>query len=104
MHLSIIIPAFNEERLIEQCLKSIYASLAANNKPGFTSEIIVVDNNSTDNTATLAKQAGVRVVFEPINQIGRARNTGAAEATGDWLLFVDADSVLNPELLADILR
>ena len=104
MHLSIIIPAFNEERLIEHCLQSVSASLAANDRPGFTSEIIVVDNNSTDNTANLARQAGAQVVFEPINQIGRARNTGAAEATGDWLLFVDADSILNPGLLADILR
>jgi glycosyltransferase involved in cell wall biosynthesis len=104
MHLSIIIPAFNEEHLIERCLQSIAASLAANFKPGFTSEIIVVDNNSTDNTANLARQTGAQVVFEPINQIGRARNAGATEATGDWLLFVDADSLLNPGLLADILR
>ncbi|MGH8685063.1 MAG: glycosyltransferase [Nitrosospira sp.] len=104
MHLSIIIPAFNEERLIEHCLQSISASLAANDKPGFTSEIIVVDNNSTDNTADLARQAGAKVVFEPVNQIGRARNAGAAAATGGWLLFVDADSILNLGLLADILR
>ena len=104
MHLSIIIPAFNEELLIEECLKSVRASLDANDKPGLTSEIIVVDNNSTDNTAELARKAGARVVFEPINQIGRARNTGAAEAIGDWLLFVDADSILNPELLGDILH
>jgi glycosyltransferase involved in cell wall biosynthesis len=104
MHLSIIIPAFNEERLIERCLQSISTSLAANIKPVFTSEIIVVNNNSTDNTAELARQAGAQVVFEPINQIGRARNAGAAGATGDWLLFVDADSVLNPGLVADILR
>ena len=104
MHLSIVIPAFNEARLIERCLQSISTSLVANLTSGFTSEIIVVDNNSTDNTATLARQAGAHVVFEPINQIGRARNTGAALATGDWLLFLDADSVLNPGLLADILR
>ena len=104
MHLSIVIPAFNEERLIERCLQSIAASLAANLTPCFSWDIIVVDNNSTDNTANLARQAGAQVVFEPINQIGRARNAGAAEATGDWLLFVDADSELNPELLADILR
>ncbi len=104
MHLSIIIPAFNEERLIERCLLSISISIEANHTSGFTSETIVVDNNSTDNTATLARQAGAQVVFEPINQIGRARNTGAAEATGDWLLFLDADSLITPELLGDILR
>jgi glycosyltransferase involved in cell wall biosynthesis len=104
MHLSIVIPAFNEARLIEQSLRSVAASIAANQKSGFTSEIIVVDNNSTDNTAELARQAGAQVVFEPINQIGRARNAGAAQATGDWLLFLDADSLLSPGLLADILR
>jgi glycosyltransferase involved in cell wall biosynthesis len=104
MHLSIVIPAFNEERLIERCLQSISVSLAANIAPGFTSEIIVVDNNSIDNTADLARQAGAQVLFEPINQIGRARNVGAAQAAGDWLLFLDADSLLNPGLLADILK
>ena len=52
----------------------------------------------------LARQAGAQVVFEPINQIGRARNAGAAVATGEWLLFVDADSILNPGLLAEILQ
>ena len=104
MHLSIVIPAFNEERLIERCLQSITASLVDNLKPGLTSEIIVVDNNSTDTTAELAGRAGAQVIFEPFNQIGRARNAGAAVATGDWLLFLDADSVLTPGLLADILR
>lgn len=104
MHLSIIVPAFNESRLIEQCLQSITTSVEANSRPGLTSEVIVVDNNSTDNTAELARQAGARVVFEPINQIGRARNTGASQATGDWLLFLDADSLLSPGLLTDILQ
>jgi glycosyltransferase involved in cell wall biosynthesis len=103
MHLSIVIPAFNEARLIEHTLRSVATSVDANAKPCFTSEIIVVDNNSTDNTAELARQAGARVVFEPINQIGRARNAGAAQATGNWLLFLDADSLLSPELLSDIL-
>ncbi len=104
MRLSIVIPAFNESRLIEQTLRSVFTSIAANQQKDCTSEIIVVDNNSTDNTAELAKQAGARVVFEPINQIGRARNAGAAQATGDWLLFLDADSLLSPGLLADILE
>jgi glycosyltransferase involved in cell wall biosynthesis len=103
MHLSIIIPAFNEERLIGRCLESVSTSLVHNHKPGLKADVIVVDNNSTDRTAQLARQAGACVVFEPINQIGRARNTGAAAATGDWLLFLDADSLLNPGLLADIL-
>lgn len=104
MHLSIVIPAFNESRLIEQTLRSVFTSIEANRHAALTSEIIVVDNNSTDNTAEIARRVGVNVVFEPINQIGRARNAGAAQATGDWLLFLDADSLLSPGLLADILQ
>lgn len=104
MHLSIVIPAFNEEKFIIQCLDAASASLKNCQKTDFTSEIIVVDNNSTDNTAELAKQAGAKVVFEPINQIGRARNTGAKAASGDWLLFVDADSLLNTGMMNDILQ
>ena len=64
MLLSIVIPAFNEERLIEECLRSIHASLAANDRPRLSSEVIVVDNNSTDSTAELARGAGAQVVFE----------------------------------------
>ena len=103
MLLSVIIPAFNEERLIARCIESISTSLTRCRTSRFTAEVIVVDNNSTDRTAQLAAQSGARVVFEPINQIGRARNAGAAAATGEWLLFLDADSLLNPKLLADIL-
>ena len=103
MHLSIIIPAFNEERLITQCLESVSESLLANQRPDFTHEVIVVDNNSTDKTGELAQLSGAQVVFEPINQISRARNAGAAVAKGDWFLFVDADSLLSPGMIADIL-
>jgi glycosyltransferase involved in cell wall biosynthesis len=65
----------------------------------FKGEIIVVDNNSTDQTAKLAKSKGVRVVFEAINQISRARNTGSKEANGEYLIFVDADTRISQELL-----
>ncbi len=104
MKLSIIVPAFNEEQLITRCLDTIATALAVNNDFNFESEVIVVDNNSTDRTAELAKDAGAQVCFEPVNQIGRARNTGATAASGDWLMFVDADSCVSPGLVADILR
>ena len=65
-------------------------------------ELIVCDNNSTDRTADIARAAGAKVVFEPINQIARARNSGAAAATGDWLIFVDADSRPSAELFSDV--
>jgi glycosyltransferase involved in cell wall biosynthesis len=101
MKISIIIPAFNEERLLGTSLIQIKAAADAFAKIGWQSELIVCDNNSTDRTAEIARAAGARVVFEPINQIARARNSGAAAATGDWLVFVDADSHPSPELFAD---
>ena len=104
MKLSVIIPAYNEEKLLPRCLESVFAALAANAADDWAGEVIVVDNNSADRTAALARQAGARVVFEPVNQISRARNAGARAAAGDWFLFVDADSRLSPALVADLLR
>src|ERR1700678_1265802 len=69
---------------------------------GWSIELVVCDNNSTDQTAQIARDAGAIVVFEPINQIARARNAGAAAASGDWLIFVDADSHPSAELFADV--
>lgn len=92
VRISIVIPAFNEERLIGETLRQVNAALPAFLQRGWETELIVCDNNSTDRTAELARAAGAKVVFEPINQISRARNSGAQAATGDWLIFVDADS------------
>src|SRR5262245_36614100 len=71
---------------------------------GLASELIVCDNNSTDRTAEIARAAGASVVFEPVNQIARARNRGAAAASGDWLIFVDADSYPSSALFQDVLE
>ena len=101
MKISIVVPAFNEEKLLPATLRSIKAAAAAFHARGWATELIVCDNNSTDRTAELARAEGARVVFEPVNQISRARNTGAGVATGDWLVFVDADSHPSRELFAD---
>lgn len=100
MKVSIILPAYNEEKLLPTTLAAVQAARAAFDRRGWTSEIIVCDNNSTDRTAEIARAAGARVVFESINQIGRARNSGAGAATGDWLIFIDADSQPSEGLLA----
>lgn len=99
--LSIVIPAFNEEKLLPLCLARVRAACEACIPVARSHEIIVCDNNSSDQTAAVAGQFGCKVVFEPINQISRARNRGASVATGKWLLFIDADSWPSPELLAD---
>jgi glycosyltransferase involved in cell wall biosynthesis len=102
MKVSVVIPAFNEEKLLPATLQAVADSGRAFDALGWQWEVVVCDNNSTDRTAAVAEAAGARVVFEPVNQIARARNRGAEAATGDWLMFVDADSQPTPELFADV--
>jgi glycosyltransferase involved in cell wall biosynthesis len=103
MKLSVIIPAYNEAKLISRCVADVLAAFAANAAEDWTGEVIVVDNNSSDQTGELARRAGATLVFEPVNQISRARNAGARVAGGDWFLFIDADSFLKPATLGDLL-
>ncbi len=102
MKISVIIPAYNEEKLLPATLESVREASQAFTERGWQTEVVVCDNASTDRTAALADAAGVRVVSEPVNQIGRARNTGARAARGDWLLFLDADSAPSRALMADV--
>jgi glycosyltransferase involved in cell wall biosynthesis len=102
MKISIVIPAFNEDRLLGDTLRHIRAASVALTERGWEPELIVCDNNSTDRTAEIARNAGAQVVFETINQIARARNRGAEAATGDWLVFVDADSRPSRELFDEV--
>lgn len=104
LKLSIIIPAFNEEKLLGAALAAVKAASASFHGRGWETEVIVCDNNSTDRTAEIARTGGALVVFESVNQIARARNRGAAVATGDWMIFVDADSEPSAGLFADVAR
>ena len=95
--LSIIVPARNEVANLPRLL----ASLKAIDYPGFC-EVIVVDDNSNDETARLAEQAGVRVIrldHLPQGWLGKphACHHGALAARGEWLLFTDADTVHAPD-------
>ncbi len=98
---SIIIPAYNEEAYLPQTLASVFAATAGVSE---TVEIVVVDNNSNDRTAEIARSMGATVVHEPINQIARARNTGARVAKGRFFVFLDADTALTPSLLGEALK
>lgn len=99
---SIIIPAYNEAAELPSTLSSIRRAMEAVSLEG---ECIVVDNNSTDSTTAIARSHGADlVVQEPINQIARARNAGAAKARGRFLIFIDADTRIQPELLVEALH
>lgn len=94
---SLIIPAYNEEAFLPATLSFAREAMATISWSG---ELIVVDNNSSDATTAVALAHGAdRVVFEPINQIARARNAGAASSSSAWLIFVDADTRFSPDLL-----
>lgn len=89
--LSIIIPTYNEERLLPCLLESI-------KKQSYKDfEIIVADNNSFDKTQLVAKSYGAKIVKGGMPAVGR--NNGAKIAKGEWLLFLDADVVLPVEFL-----
>jgi glycosyltransferase involved in cell wall biosynthesis len=89
MRISIVIPAYNEEKAIGQTLVEVKEALARLGE--VEHEIIVVDNNSTDATAETAKKAGAKVVFEGKRGYGRAYKKGLAEAAGEVIITGDAD-------------
>ena len=103
MTLTIIIPAFDEEAHLPPTLDSLQAAEAhLRARAGVDTRTIVVDNNSRDGTAAVARSKDATVVHEPVQGIARARNTGAGHAAGDVLVFVDADVLVPPTLLAAI--
>lgn len=104
MKISVVIPAFNEAKLLPATLQAVARARSAFHQRGWLSEVVVCDNNSTDGTGEIARAAGAEVVFEPVNQIGRARNTGSKAARGEWLIFVDADSEPSAALFAEVVR
>jgi len=102
---SVIIPAFNEAGYILETLDRLGAA-----EQHFKAiapapvQILVVDNASTDRTAEFAQSAGATVVHEAEHNIARVRNAGAAIALHDVLVFLDADTLVPPELLLRIAR
>jgi glycosyltransferase involved in cell wall biosynthesis len=90
--ISIIIPAYNEERYLARCL----ASVAAQAEP--PAEVLVIDNNSTDRTAAIASNYPfVKIIYEPKQGRVFARNAGFEAAKGSILARIDADAVLPPD-------
>ena len=94
---SVIIPVFNGERYISECLESVLASTLEG------VEVIVVDDESTDQSARIAESyEGVIVVRQKHACAGAARNEGLRRATGDYVYFLDADDYIAPTLLQNV--
>lgn len=104
MHLvdvSVIIPAFNEEKEIESCVRHIRIAVKESN---LKCEVIVVDNDSTDSTSEILKRLKVKSKFlskSSCNTIACVRNAGAQSASGKILLFVDADTWIPSSLIRE---
>lgn len=96
-YISVIIPAFNEEAFLPRCLESLQQQ---KNAPSF--EVIVVDNNSTDDTSQVAKHFDVTLIHEPKAGVVHARNTGLAAARGEIIVSTDADTYFPETWLAYI--
>lgn len=99
MQLSIIVPAHNEEAFLPGCLESIES---ARQRCDFSVETRVVLNRCTDRTEEIARAAGAVIVNEDARSLSRIRNAGAACARGEWLVTIDADSRMSPDILIEV--
>ena len=99
--ISFIVPAHNEEAWVGRCVSAIHNGSESLDEPH---EIIVVDDASTDATAPIARQQGAQVIRVEHRQIAATRNDGARQAHGEFLFFVDADTLVNAPAIQSALR
>src|SRR5690242_18648562 len=93
MTLSVCIITLNEEANIVRTLQSV---------KGIADEVIVVDSGSTDATVVLSQANGAKVFVEPWKGFAPQKNSALAKATCDWILSLDADEEVSPELATNI--
>lgn len=101
--ISIIIPVYNTERFIEDCIKSILLQTYS------FFELILVDDGSTDNSLHICKKyekvdKRIKVFSKQNNGVSSTRNFGLARASGDWIMFVDSDDTINPDTLQSLVE
>lgn len=93
--LSVVVITKNEEKNIEDCLKSVY---------GWADEIVVVDDESSDRTVELVHQYTDKIFHRKMDNEGRHRNWAYAQAKNEWVLSLDADEMVSLELREEISR
>jgi cellulose synthase/poly-beta-1,6-N-acetylglucosamine synthase-like glycosyltransferase len=97
---SVIVPVRDGESTIGECIDALLAA----DYPADRREILIVDNGSTDGTAAQIQSRPVRYLREPLPGVSNARNRGIAESTGEILSFIDADCLVEPQWLAELVR
>ena len=94
---SIIIPTKNSAETLASCLHSIRGQTYSN------LEVIVVDANSSDGTSTVAENSGARLILMDAERT-KAKNTGVANSTGDFVFFIDSDMTLAPSVIEECVQ
>lgn len=93
--LSLVVPVYNDSKSLVKCLSSIYKSEYR------SYQVIVVNDGSTDDSLQVARSFDCTVIDLPVNKgVANARNVGADEASGDILVFIDSDVVIDPDTLS----
>ena len=100
---SVIVPMYNAERTISDCIESLIAQLYLN------IEIILVDDGSRDNTVSIAKKSeekykNLKVIQKKNGGVSSARNVGLSNATGDFICFVDSDDVVKNKYISSFIE
>jgi glycosyltransferase involved in cell wall biosynthesis len=101
MHVSVIVPAHNEELLLPRGLEAIHRAARGSS---IDLEVVVVANRCTDATAAIAESAGAVVVENGARNIATVRNAGVSAAGGDVIVTIDADSRMAPNTFSEIER
>lgn len=93
MSLSAIVLTKNSERCLKACLGSLT----------FADELLVIDDHSTDTTIKIAQMSGAKIIVHSMNgDFSAQRRFAVEQASGEWLLFIDSDEVVSPELAEEI--
>jgi glycosyltransferase involved in cell wall biosynthesis len=95
MKISLVIITYNEEGNIARCLESV---------KDVVDEIVLIDSYSNDKTVTIAQSYGAKVFYHKFNDFGEQKSFAIKQASYDWVLSIDADEVLTPELRGSILK